>query len=467
LWLGVARSFGRAEERVAQSEDEASGDPRDRLKRELSLTDAGFLVVASVIGAGIFFTPGRVAELLPHPSWILAAWGAGALFSLAGALTNAELGGMFPHAGGDYVYLREGLHPLAGFLVGWLSFFAIYAGTIAALAAAAASMIAGYFELASAGELAVAIGLTIAVSAINLAGVRWGARANNLTSGLKVAALIAFCLFGPIFGEGDVSRLLAAPDPDIQFSLLAFGMAMSPILFSYLGWNASVYVASEIRNPDRNLPLSLFGGLAVCASLYLCIIAVYLYALPISELAQVDDAGRAAALALFGPVGGKLVSAFVLVSVLGTLNATALVGPRIAYAMALDGLFFRGADRVEVGLHTPSVAIAVQGGAAIAILLVLRNFPSALDFTTFAIVIATSADTVALFRLRATQPERRRPYRVWGYPFVPAAYLIANLGVAVALIRGRPLESGMGVMLLVAAIPFYLGFVRNRAGRTD
>jgi APA family basic amino acid/polyamine antiporter len=248
----------------------------------------------------------------------------------------------------------------------------------------------------------------------------------------------------------------------VSFSLLAFGMAMSPILFSYLGWNASVYVASEIRDPDRNLPLSLFVGLAICTGLYLCVNGIYLFALPIAELAGVDDAGRAAALALFGPIGGKLVSAFVLLSVLGTLNATALVGPRIAYAMALDGLFFRGADRVAVGLHTPHVAIGVQGLAAAGILLVLRNFPSALDFTTFAIVVATMADSIALFRLRATQPDGRRPYRVWGYPFVPAAYLVANFGVAVALFWGRPLESSMGVLLLAAAIPFYLGFVRNR-----
>lgn len=453
---------------MAPAEDDASpGDPRDRLKRELSLVDAIFLVVASVIGAGIFFTPGRVAELLPDPHWILAAWGVGALFSLAGALTNAELGAMFPHAGGDYVYLREGLHPLAGFMVGWLSFFAIYAGTIAALAAAASGMICGFFGLSETAEVAVAIGLTAVVSGINYVGVRWGARANNLTSGLKLLALLAFCVAGPLFGDGDITRLRASHGPEVSFSLLAFGMAMSPILFSYLGWNASVYVASEIRDPDRNVPRSLFVGLAVCAILYLLVNAVYLFALPVAELAAVDDAGRAAALALFGPMGGQFVAAFVLLSVLGTLNATALVGPRIAYAMALDGLFFRGADRVSVGLHTPYVAIVVQGLAAALILLVLRSFPSALDFTTFAIVIATIADTVALFRLRIIAPNRRRPYRAWGYPFVPGLYLLANLGVAAALFWGRPLEATMGLGLLMAGIPFYLVFARKRRSPID
>ncbi len=447
-------------------DETADAHPRDRLRRELTLVDATFLVVASVIGAGIFFTPGRVAELLPHPHWILAAWAVGALLSLAGALTNAELGGMFPHAGGDYVYLREGLHPMAGFMVGWLSFFAIYAGTIAALAAAAGGMIAGYFGMGEAAELLISLLLTAAVSGINFVGVRWGASANNLTSLLKLIALVAFCVGGPFFGDGQASRLLGAADPKASFSMVAFGMAMSPILFSYLGWNASVYVASEIRHPDRNLPLSLFAGLAICATLYLGVNAVYLYALPVSELAQVDDAGRAAALALFGPIGGKLVAGFVLLSVLGTLNATALVGPRIAYAMALDGLFFRGTDRIAVGYRTPSIAIAVQGVAAICILLLLRDFPSALDFTTFSIVIAATADTVALFRLRASQPRRRRPYRAWGYPFVPAAYLIANVGVAAALVWGRPLESAMGILLLAAAIPFYLGFVRKRSSAT-
>jgi APA family basic amino acid/polyamine antiporter len=327
--------------------EDGGAHPLDRLRRELRLSDAVFLVVASVIGSGIFFTPGQVAALLPHPGWILAAWLAGGVISLAGALANAELGAMFPRAGGDYVYLREGVHPAAGFMVGWLTFGIIYTGTIAAVAAALAEAIAGPLGWSESATVALAIAATLACSALNFVGVRWGALANNITSIVKIAALLAFALLGPTIGDGQWSRVVSAPEQGGgEVTIWAFGLSMSPILFSYLGWNATIYVASEIREPGRNVPRSLFRGLGICTTVYLLVNAVYLYALPMTELRGVGDAGSAAAFALFGPVSATLVSLFVLISILGTLNATVLVGPRIAYAMALDGLFVGGAHRV-------------------------------------------------------------------------------------------------------------------------
>lgn len=377
---------------------------------------------------------------------------------------------MFPRAGGDYVYLREGIHPIAGFLVGWLTFFAIYAGTIAALAAAFAEGVGGSLGLGEIGKLVIAVGVTVGVSALNYIGVRWGARANNFTSVLKVGALLAFVLLGPLLGEGDAGRLLpSAASSDAAFSFSDFGLAMSPILFTYLGWNAAVYVGSEVRDPAKSLPRSLFLGLGVCTGIYLLLNGVYLYALPLEDLRGVSDAGEAAAQALFGPVGGALLAVFVLVSVLGTLNASVLVGPRIAYAMSLDGLFFRAADRVHATYRTPSAAIAIQGCVAVLILLLLRSFPRALDFTTFAIVLATSADVVALFRLRRKEPERVRPYRAWGYPIVPAAYLAANVAIAGAMLWGRPVECGLSVAMLATGLPFYWLFrsASRRRQRAD
>jgi len=447
-------------------ESTASGHPRDGLPRELSLLDASMLVVASVIGAGIFFTPGQVAELLPSPGWIMAAWAVGALLSLAGALANAELGAMYPRAGGDYVYLREAFHPAAGFLVGWLSFFAVYAGTVAALAAAFAE---GVGERLGWGEntvLVAGVGVTLAVSAINYVGVRWGARANNLTSALKILALLAFVVFGPFSDAGDAERLVAVAEPG-SIGPLAFGQALSPILFTYLGWNASVYVASEIRSPGRNVPRSLFLGLAICAGIYLAVNAVYLFALPLESLSQAPDAGTASALALFGPGAGAVVSVFVLVSVLGTLNATVLVGPRIAYAMALDGLFVGRADRVHTRFKTPASAIVIQAIVAVGLLLVLRSFPAALNFTVFAILLATLADVLALYRLRRREPDRPRPYRAWGYPWVPGLYFAANLAIAVAMLIGNPLECALSVGLLLAGLPFYAFFVAGRRAKGE
>lgn len=446
-------------------------DPRDQLPRVLTLWDASMLIVASVVGSGIFFTPSQVATLLPSMGLILLAWVVGAALSMAGAFANAELGAMFPRAGGDYVYLREGIHPAAGFLTGWLSFFAIYAGTIAALAVVFAESMAQPLGLSRGGVIALAALSILVTSALNLRGARWGAGFNNLTSVAKIGALLVFVALGPIFGEGSFAPWLggettagtstAAGPAGAGGDILRFGQAMSPILFCYLGWNASVYVASEIRDPERNLPRSLFLGLALCTLLYLLINLVYFYALAPDALRAAGDTGAAAAAALFGQAGGRWVSAFVLVSVLGTLNATVLVGPRIVYAMALDGLFFGGADRVHPGFETPSVAIAVQAVVAISLVVFLESFPKALDFTVFGIVLATSADIVALFALRWRQPDRPRPYRAWGFPWLPGLYLLVNLGVGAAIAIGSPREAVITMALLAAGLLLYFGWARK------
>jgi APA family basic amino acid/polyamine antiporter len=440
--------------------------PRDRLKRALSLQDATFLVVASVVGSGIFLTPGTIAERLPHAGLILAVWVVGGLLSLAGALANAELGAMYPRAGGDYVYLREAFHPMAGFLVGWLSFFAIFAGTIATLATGFAAGLGAFFDLDTPAVLGIAVSTIIATSALNHLGVRWGALANNITGYAKVVALLGLGVVAPLTGKGSVENLRPLVDGIASAAPpLAFALALSPVLFSFLGWNASIYVASELRKPGRNLPLSLFIGLTICTAVYLVVNLVYLYALPVANLGEVENAGEAAARVLFGALGGSLVAAFVLASILGTLNANVLLGPRIAYAMALDHLFFGGVDRVHASYQTPAVAIWVQAGVAIALVLALRTFPNALDYTIFAILLATIADTAALYALRRRQPDRPRPYRAWGYPWVPALYIAANLLIASSLLWFRPRQSLIGLAVLLAGLPFYALFAARRRRR--
>jgi basic amino acid/polyamine antiporter, APA family len=307
--------------------------------------------------------------------------------------------------------------------------------------------------------LGVGVALVIACSALNYVGVRRGARANNLNTAVKVAALLLFAATGFATRRGHLANL-AAPGGATSVAASAFGLALSPVLFSYLGWNASIYVASEIRDPVRNVPRSLFLGLGLCAAIYLLMNLVYLYALPVGALRGVANAGEASAGVLFGAAGGTLVALLVLWSILGTLNATILVGPRIAYAMALDGLFFRGVDQAHARFRTPSVAIAFQAASSIAILLLLRSFPSALDYTTFAIVLATMADVAALYALRWRQPARPRPYRAWGYPAVPALYIAANAAIAVNMLWNRPKECGIGLAILAAGLPFYAYFGR-------
>jgi len=437
--------------------------PLDRLERGLSLTDATMLCVSSVIGVGIFLTPGTVANVLPHPGLVLTAWFIGGLLSLAGALANAELGAMYPRAGGDYVYLSEAYHPLAGFLVGWLSFFVIYAGTVATLAAGFAEGLAHFIDLGTVAKTTVAVGITLVTSWINYAGVRAGAQFNNVTGYIKIVALLGLAVAGPLFGRGTLANLSPLLGGTSGVPLSGLGLALSPILFSYLGWNASVYVASEIRDPGRNVPRSLFVGLAMCTAIYLLINAVYLYALPIERLRGEVRVGEAAARALFGAAGGTLTATLVLASIVGCLNATILVGPRIAYAMALDGFFFSGVHRVHERHRTPHVAIGVQAVTAIALIVVLQSFPSVLDYTTFAIVLATMADTTALYALRRRYPARARPYRAWGYPMVPALYFVANAGIATAMLLGRPKECLIALAVSATGVPFYLRFARRTA----
>ena len=441
---------------------EPSRHPRDRLKRELSFLDATLLVVSSVIGVGIFLTPGSIAESLPAPAWILAAWLVGGALSLAGALANAELGAMYPHAGGDYVYLREAYHPLAGFLAGWLSFFVIYAGTVATLAVGFAEGLAHFVPLGAGGRPALAVAIIAATSWINYVGVRTGARVNNVTAAIKLVALAGLAVVGPLLGGGDAGHLTPLSPPG-SLSWAAFGLALSPVLFSYLGWNSSVYVASEIHDPHRNVPRSLFVGLGVCTVVYLVVNLSYLYALPLDALRGNPRVGEAAAQVYFGRFGGALGAALILASIVSCLNATILVGPRIAYAMALDGLFFAGVDRVHAANQTPHVAIVAQALTAIALVVVLERFPSVLDYTTFAIVLATMADTTALYALRRRQPQRQRPYRAWGYPLVPALYLLANGAIALAMLAGRPLECAVALAVAATGLPFYRWFARPRA----
>lgn len=435
--------------------------PLDRLRPELTLVDATMLVVSSVIGVGIFLTPGTVAAALPSPGAFLAAWAVGGLLSLAGALANAELGAMFPHAGGDYVYLREAWHPAAGFAIGWISFFVVYAGTVATLAAGFAEGLEHFLPMGDDARTAVAVAAIVLTSLVHLRGLRAGALLNNATAAFKILALVALAAAGPLAVMRGTLPMPALGDA-AGVTPAGFGLALSPVLFSYLGWNASVYVASELRHPQRDLPLSLFLGLALSTAIYLAVNVSWLCALPMEVLRGEVHVGEAAAGVFFGDHGATLVSLLILGSVLSCLSATILVGPRIAYAMAIDGLFFRSVRGVHEQYRTPHVAILVQAGAAIALIVVLRRFPSVLDYTTFAIVLATMADTAALYALRRRQPGRERPYRAWGYPFVPALYLLANGGIAAAMLWGRPLECAAALAVAATALPAYAFFAKRR-----
>lgn len=433
------------------------------LPRVLSLRDATMLVVSSVIGVGIFLTPGGVAKQLPQPGWFCAAWLVGGVLSLAGALANAELGAMFPKAGGNYVYLRAAYHPMAGFLVGWLSFFAIFAGTVATLALGFTISLSSFVTLTPGSKVAIAIVVIWIATLVNAYATTAGARLNTIFGYVKVAALVVVVFIGPIIGHG---RAAEAPLASTGVATISgFGVALAPVIYSYLGWNASVYVAGEIDKPGRNLPRSLFWGLGICTAFYLMVNAAYVYAIGMQTLSSGEGppVGFQAGKILFGPKGSDVVAAMMLVSIFGCLNANVLVGPRIAYAMATDGLFFKVAGQLSAKSKTPWIAVLVQAVTATGLVILLDDFPSALNYTTFAIVVATIADTSALYVLRRTQPDRPRPYRAAGYPWVPALYILANVAIAVSMLRERPKECLTSMGILLAGAPVYLLFTARRS----
>ena len=331
---------------------------------------------------------------------------------------------------------------------------------VATLALGFTISLGSFVTLGPISKLVVAIVVIWTATFVNAWATKAGARLNTVTGYLKVAALIILVFIGPILGHGR-----AAPNPLASTgtaTITGFGVALSPVIFSYLGWNASVYVAGEIDKPGRNLPRSLFWGLGICTVFYLLVNATYVYAVGMEALSAGEKGmaavGFPAGQVLFGPRGGDVVAAMMLVSIFGCLNANVLVGPRIAYAMASDGLFFRGAARLSARSQTPWIAVVVQAVMATVLVLVFDEFPKALDYTTFAIVIATLADTSALYVLRFRDPERARPYRAAGYPWVPALYILANLAIAFSMMRARPVECLTSLGVLLAGAPVYLVF---------
>ncbi len=440
----------------------------DRLRRQLGLFDATMIVAGGVIGVGIFTSTGIVAASLPHPGWLLLAWLAGGLISLAGALTNAEMGAALPHAGGDYVYLREAFSPLVGFFAGWVTFLVVFCGSVGTLAAGFAEYLAVFAP--GLPPTGVALVVTWLSTAVALSGVRSGVRFVDAMSLAKLVAIALLCAVGPLLGEGDWARGWTPPAtpgavaPSGALDLArAFSVALVPILFTYLGWNNPVYMASELREPGRTLPRALILGTLLVTAAYLLLNCVYLYALPVDAMVSAGADGsrqgivriaETAAHALFGAAGGRVIAALVLLSILGCLNATVLVGARVVYAMALDRALPEVLAAVHVTRGTPHIALGVQA-LITSLLLLYGDFQWILNYTTFAVITLMILDVLALYRLRRRRPELPRPYRVWGYPWVPGVYLAACLGLWWNTLIEFPEESLWGLAIAATAFPAY------------
>ena len=432
-------------------------------KRALGPFDATMIVIGGIIGSGIFINPYIVAQRLDSTALVIGAWVAGAVIAMIGALVYAELGAMSPAAGGQYVYLRDAYHPLVAFLYGWVLLFMIEAGAMAAVAMTFAEYAIRFVtDAPQAGGGAVrvvAIGAIVFLSAINYLGVIPGSRLLNVFVVLKVAALAVLIAAGLWFsGVVDATAQVAAAGA--EGSLAAFGAALIPIVFAYGGWQNANYVAEEIKDPKRILPLSLLAGTAVVALVYITVNIAYLKALGLGGLAATTTPASDAARLMFGAYGDRFVTAAIAISTFGFLNLCVLAPTRVYYAMAADGAFFPQVARLHPKYQTPSLAIVLQSAWAVALTLT-GTYGQLLDYVVFADWIFFGLTVASVFVFRRTRPDAPRPFRTWGYPVTPALFVMAAVAIVISVIRVSPVQSAIGVALMAAGVPAFYYWKRT------
>lgn len=421
--------------------------------------DAVNVVVGAIIGSGIFLKPGVAARELGAIGPILAVWIVVGLVTLCGSLALAELASMLPHAGGPYVYLREAYGRLWGFLWGWTEFWVIRTGSIGALATATAIYASQAIPMSRPQQAALAIGLVLLLSAINVAGVHWAAWVQNLTAGTKVFFLLFLIALPFVAGGASTANLAPMMPEEWSWSLArGFGVAMVAVMWPYDGWIQIAPVAEELRQPQRNIPAALVIGVGLVIALYLGANLAYHLTLPIEEVAKSSAVAATMCERLLGPIGASLVAVGVAFSTFGAANANILTGPRIYFAMARDGLLPGPLSRLHPRFRTPMNAIAVQAiWTTLLLAFAFRwmerpgdAFDLLTDFVIFGSSIFYALTVAAVYVLRARRPEWTRPYRAWGYPVVPAIYLIAFTAALTSLLLYKPVPSMVGLGLIAA-----------------
>ena len=445
-----------------------------KLDRQLGLFDSTMMVVGIVIGSGIFMTTGLMADALPSASLILIVWLLGGLQMLAGALTYAELGAAMPKAGGQYVYLREAYGSLPAFLFGWVAFIAYLTGTNAAIAVAVAEHLGSFYPSISTHNIVIgfdyfsisggqifAISLILILSFINYLGILFGKWIQNVFTILKIGSILFFALAGLFISTGNhIDFSINPTNMSIGSILTGMGIALVAVTWTVGGWEYVTFAAGEIKNPKKNLPLALIIGTVVILVLYIMINIAYLKVLPMDSLIGELKVGEATAKSLYGPgIAGAFV-VVVIISMFGSLNGNILVGPRISYAMAKDELFFSKAADVHPKFHTPGNAIMIQGFWA-AVLVLSGTFEEIITLVVFVNFMMWIAASSTVFVLRKKQPELERPYKVWGYPYVPAFFILFSSAIMINTFFESPQQSLMGIGLTLLGIPAYLYWKKN------
>lgn len=432
-------------------------DSKTGLVRELSCADGIALVVGTVIGSGIFLVPGPIAAQLHSLSAVLLVWIVGGLLSLFGALSLGELGSMYPGAGGLYVYLRHAFGKPLAFLYGWGLLSMIQSGSIATLAVGFSLYLSRLFPLSIAGQKAAAIASILLLTGMNCIGLRLGKLVQNVSTISKLAGLAL--LFILLLWRGHIHLLQTSFSPTMPtwHSLLPFGAALVAVLWAYEGWHVVSFTAGEFRSPKQDLPKSLFLGTAAVAAIYVLMNIAYYSVLTPLAVRATDHAAATAIQTAYGMGTTVLISILILTSILGAMNGMILTGPRVYYAMARDGVFFRRLGQTNQRLHTPIAAILVQGVWA-SLLTLTGNFQQLFTYVIFTAWIFYGLTVAAVIVLRIRKPDLERSFRVPAYPLLPLFFVAAAVGISLGTILNDPVHACFGIAMILTGVPVYLSF---------
>jgi basic amino acid/polyamine antiporter, APA family len=432
-----------------------------RLEPRLGIWSTAAILVGVTIGSGIFRVPAVAAAETGALGATFLLWVVGGLVALFGALSIAELAAMYPRAGGIYVFLKEAYGPEVAFLFGWTRLLVIQPAVIGAIALICAAYVSAFVPLTPGQVRLLAAGIIVVLAAANYRSMAWGAWVQNVSTVAKVAALLV--LAGAIFLLGDPGGGAFAGETNWSPATWGgFGMALLAVMWTYDGWIDATYVAEEVRDPGRTLPRALGGGVLVVIGVYLVVNAAYLLALDMDEMAASELVAADAAMAVFGPVGASLVAGLVILSTFGALNGVTMTGPRVFFAMARDGLFFRPVAAVHPAFGTPHVAIGLAAGLGI-LYVSVRTFEQLAEAFVLGIWPFYVLCVLAVFLLRRRRPGASRPYRAWGYPVVPVLFLLASLAMLGNALVRQPLSTLLGFAIILSGVPVYRLWTRLRA----
>ena len=458
---------------VAPSPAALTEKSQPTLVRGLGLLDSVLLLISGIIGSSIFLTAKDIAGPLPQPTLFLLVWVLGALISLCACFAFAELGSMFPDSGGQYIYLREAYGDLVAFLYGWMLFAVANGGSIAALSVASAAYLGQVVPFVSQDHVvasfagvtltrATVLGLVLIaiLTAVNVVGLRWGALLQNISTWTKFAAMAAFVGLGFVIGKGNWSNfhahgtsLTLGLGPGALIS--AMGVGMIAVFWAYDGWVYITWVAGEVKEPRRNVPLAMVLGVLAVAAIYIAMNLTYLYALPIKEIANHETIAHAAAAALFSPRAAVWLSLMIAVSCFSAAATCTLSGARVYLAMAQDGVFFKRMAVIHPKWRTPAFSLIGQGVWAAALTLSGR-YDQLYTYVIYGMVLSYTLTVIALFWLRWKRPDIPRPYRCTGYPWLPAIYVLIGTAWTLNTIITRPTEAFWGTAIVLIGIPGYL-----------